>query len=182
MDVDLRYPDNVVDSLTTNHFNRLFNGSEIVVAGRLMDNDLNNFLVEVHGQGVRRLTLTLMMWLLCLVMVLNGQLLSTTDRGRLQCAGPGNCSGLGCHLPWWPIHLWGFHRAPVGLPHHPAAPGQKVSVWLDWLDFQLYLSSGIKTVLSLFTCLLLCFFYVKLEFFVPFFDKIKKYDSKVVAE
>ncbi|CAJ1051411.1 inter-alpha-trypsin inhibitor heavy chain H3-like [Xyrichtys novacula] len=52
LEVDLRYPDNAVDSLTTNHFNQLFNGSEIVVAGRLMDNDLNNFLVEVYGQGI----------------------------------------------------------------------------------------------------------------------------------
>uniref|UniRef100_A0A8P4KTH3 Inter-alpha-trypsin inhibitor heavy chain H3 n=1 Tax=Dicentrarchus labrax TaxID=13489 RepID=A0A8P4KTH3_DICLA len=50
-DVDMRYPDNAVESLTTNHFNQLFNGSEIVVAGRLMDNDLDNFLVEVFGQG-----------------------------------------------------------------------------------------------------------------------------------
>ncbi|XP_035517598.1 inter-alpha-trypsin inhibitor heavy chain H3-like [Morone saxatilis] len=50
-DVDLRYPDNAVESLTTNHFNQLFNGSEIVVAGRLMDNDLDNFLVEVFSQG-----------------------------------------------------------------------------------------------------------------------------------
>lgn len=54
LEVDLRYPDNAVDSLTTNHFDKLFNGSEIVVAGRLMDNDLDNFLVEVYGQGVRR--------------------------------------------------------------------------------------------------------------------------------
>lgn len=65
LDVDLRYPDNVVDSLTTNHFNQLFNGSEIVVAGRMMDNDLSNFLVEVHGQGVRRVKL--MKCLFCLV-------------------------------------------------------------------------------------------------------------------
>lgn len=57
LDVDLRYPANIVDSLTTNHFDQLFNGSEIVVAGRLMDNDLNDFLVEVHGQGVRRVEL-----------------------------------------------------------------------------------------------------------------------------
>lgn len=57
LEVDLRYPDNVVDSLTTNHFDKLFNGSEIVVAGRLMDNDLNNFLVEIQGQGVRRVEL-----------------------------------------------------------------------------------------------------------------------------
>uniref|UniRef100_A0A8C6VWQ7 Inter-alpha-trypsin inhibitor heavy chain H3 n=1 Tax=Nothobranchius furzeri TaxID=105023 RepID=A0A8C6VWQ7_NOTFU len=51
LEVDLKYPDNQVDSLTTRHFNQLFNGSEIVVAGRLMDNDLDNFLVEVFGQG-----------------------------------------------------------------------------------------------------------------------------------
>ncbi|XP_036956027.1 inter-alpha-trypsin inhibitor heavy chain H3-like [Acanthopagrus latus] len=51
LEVDLRYPDNAVDFLTTNHFNQLFNGSEIVVAGRLTDNDLDNFLVEVYGQG-----------------------------------------------------------------------------------------------------------------------------------
>lgn len=54
LDVNLRYPDTVVDMLTTNHFDQLFNGSEIVVAGRVMDNDLDNFLVEVYGQGVRR--------------------------------------------------------------------------------------------------------------------------------
>uniref|UniRef100_A0A8C6PP09 Inter-alpha-trypsin inhibitor heavy chain H3 n=1 Tax=Nothobranchius furzeri TaxID=105023 RepID=A0A8C6PP09_NOTFU len=54
LEVDLKYPDNQVDSLTTRHFNQLFNGSEIVVAGRLMDNDLDNFLVEVFGQGVRK--------------------------------------------------------------------------------------------------------------------------------
>uniref|UniRef100_A0A8C5FDX9 Inter-alpha-trypsin inhibitor heavy chain H3 n=1 Tax=Gadus morhua TaxID=8049 RepID=A0A8C5FDX9_GADMO len=34
--VDLRYPDNAVDSLTPHHFSQLFNGSEIVVAGRLV--------------------------------------------------------------------------------------------------------------------------------------------------
>ncbi|KAM8914189.1 inter-alpha-trypsin inhibitor heavy chain H3a [Spinachia spinachia] len=50
-EVDLRYPDNTVDSLTTNHYTQLYNGSEIVVAGRLMDNDLDNFVVEVFGQG-----------------------------------------------------------------------------------------------------------------------------------
>ena len=54
LEVDLRYPDNAVEGLTTNHFSQLFNGSEIVVAGRLMDNDFDNFLVEVFGQGVRR--------------------------------------------------------------------------------------------------------------------------------
>lgn len=52
LDVDLRYPANAVESLTTNHFSHLFNGSEIIVAGQLTDNDINNFLVEVNGQGV----------------------------------------------------------------------------------------------------------------------------------
>uniref|UniRef100_UPI0037E78B3C inter-alpha-trypsin inhibitor heavy chain H3-like n=1 Tax=Semicossyphus pulcher TaxID=241346 RepID=UPI0037E78B3C len=51
LDIDLSYPDNAVDLLTTNHFNQLFNGSEIVVAGRLTDNDLNNLMVEVFGLG-----------------------------------------------------------------------------------------------------------------------------------
>ncbi|XP_037304005.2 inter-alpha-trypsin inhibitor heavy chain H3-like [Pungitius pungitius] len=50
-EVDLRYTDNAVDSLTTNHYTQLYNGSEIVVAGRLTDNDLDNFMVEVFGQG-----------------------------------------------------------------------------------------------------------------------------------
>ncbi|KAG7493317.1 inter-alpha-trypsin inhibitor heavy chain H3 [Solea senegalensis] len=51
LEVDLRYPDNAVEMLTTNHFSQLFNGSEIVVAGRLTDNDLDNFMVDVMGQG-----------------------------------------------------------------------------------------------------------------------------------
>ncbi|CAI5688675.1 unnamed protein product [Oreochromis niloticus] len=52
LEVDMHYPDNAVDSLTTSHFSQLFNGTEIVVAGHLMDNDLDNFLVEVVGQGL----------------------------------------------------------------------------------------------------------------------------------
>lgn len=51
LEVDVRYPDNTVDFVTTNHFSKLFNGSEIVVAGRLTDSNQNNFLVEVFGQG-----------------------------------------------------------------------------------------------------------------------------------
>ncbi|XP_053724872.1 inter-alpha-trypsin inhibitor heavy chain H3-like [Synchiropus splendidus] len=51
LDVDMRYPANT-EYLTTNHFDQLFNGSEIVVAGRVTDNDLDNFLVEVYGQGL----------------------------------------------------------------------------------------------------------------------------------
>uniref|UniRef100_A0A3P8XM49 Inter-alpha-trypsin inhibitor heavy chain H3 n=1 Tax=Esox lucius TaxID=8010 RepID=A0A3P8XM49_ESOLU len=50
-EVDLRYPDDLVNSLTTSHYKQLFNGSEIVVAGRLSDNSLDNFPVEVFAQA-----------------------------------------------------------------------------------------------------------------------------------
>uniref|UniRef100_A0A3Q1GXL8 Inter-alpha-trypsin inhibitor heavy chain H3 n=1 Tax=Acanthochromis polyacanthus TaxID=80966 RepID=A0A3Q1GXL8_9TELE len=51
LEVKLRYPDSKVDFLTKNDHSQLFDGSEIVVAGRLNDNDMNNFVVEVHAQG-----------------------------------------------------------------------------------------------------------------------------------
>ncbi|XP_076012708.1 inter-alpha-trypsin inhibitor heavy chain H3-like isoform X2 [Genypterus blacodes] len=51
LEVDLRYPDNTVDILTTNHFSQLFNGSELIVAGRLSDNNIDNFMVEVFAIG-----------------------------------------------------------------------------------------------------------------------------------
>ncbi|XP_041836026.1 inter-alpha-trypsin inhibitor heavy chain H3-like isoform X3 [Melanotaenia boesemani] len=51
LEVDLRYPDHAVGSLTKTHYNQLFNGSEIVVAGQLNERDMDNFLVEVVAQG-----------------------------------------------------------------------------------------------------------------------------------
>ncbi|XP_068576728.1 inter-alpha-trypsin inhibitor heavy chain H3a isoform X2 [Cebidichthys violaceus] len=51
LEVDLRYADQAVGFLTKNHYSQLFNGSEIVVAGRLTDSDMDNFLVEVFAQG-----------------------------------------------------------------------------------------------------------------------------------
>ncbi|XP_053724783.1 inter-alpha-trypsin inhibitor heavy chain H3-like isoform X1 [Synchiropus splendidus] len=50
-EVDLRYPEDAVQSLTKNHHDHLFNGSEIVVAGRLSGNSIDNFLVEIVAQG-----------------------------------------------------------------------------------------------------------------------------------
>uniref|UniRef100_A0A4W6FDQ3 Inter-alpha-trypsin inhibitor heavy chain H3 n=1 Tax=Lates calcarifer TaxID=8187 RepID=A0A4W6FDQ3_LATCA len=44
-EVDLRYPDNAVEFLTTNHFSQLFNGSEIV-GGRSFEDDF-----KVQGQA-----------------------------------------------------------------------------------------------------------------------------------
>ncbi|KAK7898984.1 hypothetical protein WMY93_019837 [Mugilogobius chulae] len=55
LDVALRYSDNAV--MTQNHFRHLFDGSEIVVAGRLSDNSINDLMVEpsndfqVQGQA-----------------------------------------------------------------------------------------------------------------------------------
>ncbi|XP_074470749.1 inter-alpha-trypsin inhibitor heavy chain H3-like isoform X1 [Sebastes fasciatus] len=51
LEVDLRYPVNSVDSLTINRYSQYFNGTEIVVAGRLIEKDLDNFMVEVLGKG-----------------------------------------------------------------------------------------------------------------------------------
>ncbi|XP_066526190.1 inter-alpha-trypsin inhibitor heavy chain H3-like [Hoplias malabaricus] len=51
-DVNFRYPDNTVNSLTGSYFKQLFNGSEIVVAGRLNDIEMNDFPVEVSAQGL----------------------------------------------------------------------------------------------------------------------------------
>ncbi|KAI1890884.1 hypothetical protein AGOR_G00158200 [Albula goreensis] len=53
-EVSMHYPENAVDMLTKHHFKQLFNGSEIVVAGRLSENDLENFLVEVSAQGMEQ--------------------------------------------------------------------------------------------------------------------------------
>uniref|UniRef100_A0A8C2ZQU6 Inter-alpha-trypsin inhibitor heavy chain 3 n=1 Tax=Cyclopterus lumpus TaxID=8103 RepID=A0A8C2ZQU6_CYCLU len=51
LEVDLRYPEQAVVFVTKNHYSQLFNGSEIVVAGRLTDSDMDNFVVEVFAQG-----------------------------------------------------------------------------------------------------------------------------------
>uniref|UniRef100_A0A3Q0SCY8 Inter-alpha-trypsin inhibitor heavy chain H3 n=1 Tax=Amphilophus citrinellus TaxID=61819 RepID=A0A3Q0SCY8_AMPCI len=52
LEVDLRYSDNT-DFLTKTHYSQLFNGSEIVVAGQLNENDMDNFLLEVVAQGLK---------------------------------------------------------------------------------------------------------------------------------
>lgn len=53
LEVDLRYPDTAVDGLTNNRYSQLFKGSEIVVAGQLENNIMDNFVVEVFAHGVR---------------------------------------------------------------------------------------------------------------------------------
>ncbi|XP_069824043.1 inter-alpha-trypsin inhibitor heavy chain H3-like [Dendropsophus ebraccatus] len=50
-DIEVQYPENAVADLTNNNFRHYFEGGEIVVAGRVMDNDVNSFIVDVKADG-----------------------------------------------------------------------------------------------------------------------------------
>ncbi|XP_009706012.1 PREDICTED: inter-alpha-trypsin inhibitor heavy chain H3 [Cariama cristata] len=50
-DVELNYPENEVLDLTKNSFKHFYDGSEIVVAGRFIDNNQNSLTVDVRGEG-----------------------------------------------------------------------------------------------------------------------------------
>uniref|UniRef100_A0A8C4V4R8 Inter-alpha-trypsin inhibitor heavy chain H3 n=1 Tax=Falco tinnunculus TaxID=100819 RepID=A0A8C4V4R8_FALTI len=51
-DVELNYPENEISDLTKNSFKHFYDGSEIVVAGRFIDNNQNYLAVDVRGEGV----------------------------------------------------------------------------------------------------------------------------------
>ncbi|XP_063796690.1 inter-alpha-trypsin inhibitor heavy chain H3 [Pseudophryne corroboree] len=51
MDIEMQYPENSVADLTKNNFKHYFEGDEIVVVGRVTDNDLNSFIVDVKAEG-----------------------------------------------------------------------------------------------------------------------------------
>uniref|UniRef100_A0A8C3KBE3 Inter-alpha-trypsin inhibitor heavy chain H3 n=1 Tax=Calidris pygmaea TaxID=425635 RepID=A0A8C3KBE3_9CHAR len=50
-DVELNYPENEISDLTRNSFKHFYDGSEIVVAGRFIDNNQNSLTVDVRGEG-----------------------------------------------------------------------------------------------------------------------------------
>ncbi|XP_069793289.1 inter-alpha-trypsin inhibitor heavy chain H3-like [Narcine bancroftii] len=50
LDIELQYPENAISDLTTNSFRQYYDGSEIVVAGRISDNTLQLFTAEVNAQ------------------------------------------------------------------------------------------------------------------------------------
>ncbi|NWU63487.1 ITIH3 inhibitor, partial [Pterocles burchelli] len=50
-DVELNYPENEISDLTKNIFKHFYDGSEIVVAGRFIDNNQNSLTVDVRGEG-----------------------------------------------------------------------------------------------------------------------------------
>uniref|UniRef100_A0A452V5Q5 Inter-alpha-trypsin inhibitor heavy chain H3 n=1 Tax=Ursus maritimus TaxID=29073 RepID=A0A452V5Q5_URSMA len=49
--VEVEYPENAIQDLTQNAYQHFYDGSEIVVAGRLLDEDMNNFKADVKGHG-----------------------------------------------------------------------------------------------------------------------------------
>nr|XP_005991801.1 PREDICTED: inter-alpha-trypsin inhibitor heavy chain H3-like [Latimeria chalumnae] len=52
MQIEMNYPENAVEDLTKTNFKQLYEGSEIVVAGRITDNDLTVLKAEVKALGV----------------------------------------------------------------------------------------------------------------------------------
>ncbi|XP_069062475.1 inter-alpha-trypsin inhibitor heavy chain H4-like isoform X1 [Pleurodeles waltl] len=50
MKIQLQYPEYCVSHLTENNFRQLFEGSEIVVAGKIDDNEINFFKAEIKAQ------------------------------------------------------------------------------------------------------------------------------------
>ncbi|XP_013926481.1 PREDICTED: inter-alpha-trypsin inhibitor heavy chain H3-like [Thamnophis sirtalis] len=50
-EVELHYPENAISDLTQNHFKHYYDGSEIVVAGRIIDDDLNSITADVNAHG-----------------------------------------------------------------------------------------------------------------------------------
>uniref|UniRef100_F6ULF0 Inter-alpha-trypsin inhibitor heavy chain H3 n=1 Tax=Monodelphis domestica TaxID=13616 RepID=F6ULF0_MONDO len=51
IDVDLQYPQNAISDITQNNYRHFYEGSEIVVAGKLVDFDTNSFIADVKGHG-----------------------------------------------------------------------------------------------------------------------------------
>uniref|UniRef100_A0A2I3SCW6 Inter-alpha-trypsin inhibitor heavy chain H3 n=1 Tax=Pan troglodytes TaxID=9598 RepID=A0A2I3SCW6_PANTR len=49
--VEMEYPENAILDLTQNTYQHFYDGSEIVVAGRLVDEDMNSFKADVKGHG-----------------------------------------------------------------------------------------------------------------------------------
>ncbi|XP_077308323.1 inter-alpha-trypsin inhibitor heavy chain H3-like [Lithobates pipiens] len=54
VDIKMQYPENAIADVTQNNFKQYFDGSELVVAGRITDNDLNSFAVDVNAEGAEQ--------------------------------------------------------------------------------------------------------------------------------
>ncbi|XP_043860153.1 inter-alpha-trypsin inhibitor heavy chain H3-like isoform X3 [Dromiciops gliroides] len=51
VNVDLEYPQNAISDITQNNYQHFYDGSEIVVAGKLVDFETNSFVADVKGHG-----------------------------------------------------------------------------------------------------------------------------------
>lgn len=51
MNVEVEYPENAILDLTKSNYPHFYDGSEIVVAGRLVDSHMDNFKADVKGHG-----------------------------------------------------------------------------------------------------------------------------------
>ncbi|XP_068108914.1 inter-alpha-trypsin inhibitor heavy chain H3-like [Hyperolius riggenbachi] len=54
VNVEMQYPENAIADLTQSSFKQYFDGSEIVVAGRIIDNNLDFFTVDVKADGAEK--------------------------------------------------------------------------------------------------------------------------------
>ncbi|XP_055487773.1 inter-alpha-trypsin inhibitor heavy chain H3-like [Leucoraja erinacea] len=54
LDIEILYPENAVSDLTQASFRQYYDGSEIVVAGRISDNSLQIFTAEVNAQTAKK--------------------------------------------------------------------------------------------------------------------------------
>ncbi|XP_053570493.1 inter-alpha-trypsin inhibitor heavy chain H3 [Bombina bombina] len=55
VNIQLQYPENAISDITQNNYRNYFDGSEIVVAGRITDNDLNTFTADIKAEGANDL-------------------------------------------------------------------------------------------------------------------------------
>ncbi|XP_043563787.1 inter-alpha-trypsin inhibitor heavy chain H3-like isoform X1 [Chiloscyllium plagiosum] len=51
LDIELQYPENAISELTQANFRQYYDGSEIVVAGKISDNNLESLIAEVFAQA-----------------------------------------------------------------------------------------------------------------------------------
>ncbi|XP_040215311.1 inter-alpha-trypsin inhibitor heavy chain H3-like isoform X2 [Rana temporaria] len=51
VDIKMQYPENITSNVTQNTFKHYFDGSEIVVAGHITDNNLDSFIANVEAEG-----------------------------------------------------------------------------------------------------------------------------------
>lgn len=135
--VEVAYPNNAILDLTQNSYKHFYDGSEIVVAGRLADEDMNSFKADVKGHGVSGMEGVSARWGLCQTPAVDGggvvALNTSTSPNpapgleRPDLHGGGGLEGDRGGAEGARVHFRELHRAALGLPHHRAATGKTVT-------------------------------------------------------